>query len=99
MARQKRNFIEINTELLEAAILGFNIKRREIEQQIAELRLIASNGASRSSLEALAKTKRKRSLAAVSRKKMAGAQRKRWAAVKKENPSAPSLRVSSKKSN
>ena len=61
MAKQKGNLIEMNAELLEAAILGFESKRREIEEQIAELRLIASNVASSSSTRASAKTKRKRS--------------------------------------
>ena len=42
MAKTKLKTIEMNAELAEAAILGLEMKRRELDAKIAELRLIAS---------------------------------------------------------
>lgn len=84
MAKAKVKMIEMNAELAVAAILGLQIKRSELDAKIAELRLIASSEESSSSSPVVSGTaKRRRSFSAASRKKMAEAQRKRWAAIKK----------------
>lgn len=90
MAKTKRKAIEMNAELADAAILGLEMKRRELDEKIAELRLIANKDTSRAYSQVAGKVKRRRSFSAASRKKMADAQRKRWAAIKKNSTGSSS---------
>ncbi len=78
-----------DTELLEAALVGFEHKRDQIQQKIADLR---SQIAGEPNLRAAAVTsgteapsKKKRTMSASARHRIALAQKKRWAAYKSEH--------------
>jgi hypothetical protein len=69
--------------MVAAAILGFEEQKRQIDVEIAELRAMDSATEPASSSSATAPTKRpKRKMSAATRKAMALAQQKRWAAKK-----------------
>jgi peptidoglycan hydrolase CwlO-like protein len=70
-----------NDEIIQAAIEGFEARKRQINQQIAELRGMLS-GASTESVAA-SPANGPRTMSAASRKRIADAMRKRWAAAKK----------------
>ena len=78
-----------DTELLEAALIGFQQKRDQLEQKIADLRSqIGGNSASRPAPAAAASSAaapKKRSMSASARRRIALAQKKRWAAYKAEH--------------
>jgi len=71
--------------LLEAALIGYEQQRRNIETAIADLR--ARIGGSQPSAKQAAQTekpaRKKRHISAEGRRRIAEAQRKRWAAQKK----------------
>jgi hypothetical protein len=69
--------------MVAAAILGFEEQKRQIDVEIAELRAMDSATEAAPSSSATAPTKRpKRKMSAATRKAMALAQQKRWAAKK-----------------
>ena len=74
--------------ILEAALVGYRYKIKELEERIATLRG-KSDGARRQPTESQAQpvTKKKRSVSAAGRKRMVEAQRKRWADVKAKQKS------------
>jgi len=76
-----------DTELLEAALIGFLQQRDQIEQKIADLRSrIGEHTDSRKAAAALpASSAPKRTMSASARRRIAIAQRKRWAAFKAEH--------------
>ena len=78
-----------DTELLQAALIGFQQKRDQLEQKIADLRSqIGGNAASRPAPAAAASgaaAPKKRSMSASARRRIALAQKKRWAAYKAEH--------------
>jgi hypothetical protein len=70
---------KLTSEIIDAAIFGFEEQRRKLDEQIAELRAMrggASQGASRAARGG------KRKMSAAGRKAIAEAQRKRWAEQK-----------------
>jgi hypothetical protein len=75
-----------DTELLEAALIGFQHRRDQIEQKIAELRSqIGGSAASRPAPAAAApgaSVPKKRTMSAAARRRIALAQKKRWADYK-----------------
>lgn len=83
---------KLTPQLITAAIQGFEQQKREIDAQIAELREMLSGGptetAAAATPEAPAKNGKKRS--ASVRRKMAEAQKARWAKIRGESePPAP----------
>jgi hypothetical protein len=68
----------LTSEIIDAAILGFEEQKRRLDGQIAELRAVR-NGASQM---APASVRPRRKIGAAGRKAIAAAQRKRWAALK-----------------
>jgi cell division septum initiation protein DivIVA len=78
-----------DTELLEAALVGFQHRRDQIEQKIAELRSqIGGSPVSRPAPAAAApgaSAPKKRTMSAAARRRIALAQKKRWAAYKAEH--------------
>jgi peptidoglycan hydrolase CwlO-like protein len=75
-----------DTELLEAALIGFQHKRDQLQQKIAELRSqIGGHPASASAPAPDAAAPKKRSMSASARRRIALAQKKRWAAYKAEH--------------
>lgn len=79
-----------DTELLEAALIGFQLRRDQVEQKIAELRSqISGNSASRPAPAAGAPATKKRTMSASARRRIALAQKKRWAVYKAEHGTKP----------
>jgi hypothetical protein len=68
---------KLSPEIIAAALAGFEAQKQQIDSKIAELRdmLDHRDGAAEA-------PKRKRKISAVSRRRMALAQKKRWAAIK-----------------
>ena len=80
---------ELTPEILRAAIAGFEQQRLQIDAQIAELRAMLSSPNRETNLPGGTAPKR-RGFSAASRRKMALAQRARWARKRGESePSAP----------
>jgi hypothetical protein len=78
----------MNKEILAAAIEGLEIQKQQITAQIAELRQQLAGG----SVQAQATPKsagKRRKMSAAARERIAEAQRKRWAAVKKQTVASP----------
>jgi peptidoglycan hydrolase CwlO-like protein len=86
-----------NKEILEAALHGLELQRDKLEQQIAEVRSLlgtaparrgrprknsAETGSSAAAKTASA-TRKKRTLSPEARKRIAAAQKKRWASFRK----------------
>ena len=69
---------KLTSEIIDAAIAGFEAQKRRIDDRIAELRAMGS-GSPAQSPSASAKPPR-RKMSAAGRKAIAEAQRKRWAA-------------------
>ena len=89
-----------DTELLEAALIGFQHKRDKVEQKIAELRSqIGGTSASRPAPAAAsgASAPKKRTMSAAARKRIAQAQKKRWAAYKAEHGTKAAVAPKAKK--
>jgi hypothetical protein len=72
---------KLSTEILNAAIDGFEEQKNRLNAQIAELRQMLNPASTNVAAPEPAPTKRKMSAAA--RRRIAAAQRKRWAAVRK----------------
>jgi hypothetical protein len=71
----------LSSEILTAALEGLEVRRQRIEQQISAVRsLLRQPGRS---TDAAVQQPRKRILSAEARKRIAAAQRKRWATAKK----------------
>jgi hypothetical protein len=68
---------KLSPEIITAAIAGFEAQKRHIDSKITELRNMLDNR--HAAAEA---PKRKRRIPAASRRRMALAQKKRWAAIK-----------------
>ena len=79
-------------EILEAAIQGLEAQRQKLEEQIAQVRSMMghrrgraprAHSAERSSNAGESGSRKKRVLSAEARKRIAAAQKKRWAAFRK----------------
>jgi hypothetical protein len=71
-----------------AAIDGFESQKVHIDSQIAELRSLLSGESTESAATPSETSKPKRIVSATARRKMAAAQKARWAGIKKAEPSA-----------
>lgn len=81
-----------NREILEAALHGLEIQRQKLDDQIAQVRSMIGSRAGRVLRGAQSEgvgggrpavQRRKRTLSAEARKRIAAAQKKRWAAFRK----------------
>ena len=81
---------KLNPEIIAAAIEGFENQRNRLDAQIGELRAMLDGGRTKSAAAEPPKRKRRR-ISAARRKRIAEAQRERWAATKQQ--SAPSLQI------
>jgi hypothetical protein len=70
---------KLSHEIITAAIAGFEAQKQRINSKIAELRSLLNHRDGHASTEA---TKVKRKMSAASRRRIALAQKKRWAAIK-----------------
>ena len=91
MPRHKKAFASLSmtdAELLEAALIGLERQRSEIEEKMAELRRQIGDGRNRQAERKSARidsavAPKKRTMSAAGRRRVAAAQRKRWAELKK----------------
>jgi len=75
-------------EILAAAIQGFEVQKQRIDAQITEIRRMLDG--SRTVSAALSETARpKRKVSPAARRKIAEAQRKRWAAIRQRSEPQP----------
>jgi hypothetical protein len=77
---------KLKTEIIAAAIIGFEEQKKRLNAQIAGLRQMLSASAPDGSAPA----PQRRRMSAAARARIAAAQRKRWAASRKQ-AAAPSL--------
>jgi hypothetical protein len=77
-------------EIITAAILGFEEQKRHIDTKLAELRAMLSSGPIEPATTPEAAPRKRRRISAAARRKMAMAQRNRWAKIRGESElSAP----------
>jgi hypothetical protein len=76
---------KLDNEILAAAIEGFEAQKKHIDTQIAEIRQKLGGGAAEPSVAAPQAGRKRRKMSAAGRKRIAEAQRKRWAASRKES--------------
>jgi hypothetical protein len=74
---------KLTSEVLTAALVGFGEQKKRIDAQIANLRQMLSGGSTDGAGPTVTKPRRKMSAAA--RKRIAAAQRARWAASRNES--------------
>jgi hypothetical protein len=80
---------KLTTEIISAAIDGFEAQKRRIDEQIGELRAMLTGSTETAATPEATRGKRKK-FSAASRRKMALAQKARWAKIKGEaEPQAP----------
>jgi hypothetical protein len=75
---------KLDNEILAAAIEGFEAQKRHIDTQIAEIRQKLGGGSAEPAA-APEPGRKRRKMSAAGRKRIAEAQRKRWAASRKES--------------
>jgi hypothetical protein len=81
---------KLTNEIITAAVLGFEEQKRHIDTQITELRALLPGGPAESATTPEVPTRKRKKFSAASRRKMAIAQKARWAKIKGESePSAP----------
>jgi hypothetical protein len=84
--------MQLNRVIIEAAIVGFERQKQQIDETIAELRAqlagVSGDGRKTNIAEATTPTTVRRKMSAAGRKRIAAAQKQRWAAVHKEAASA-----------
>jgi hypothetical protein len=85
---------KLTNTIIEAAIYGFEAKKKDIDVQIAELRAMMTGASESSAKEPPAKGTR-RKFTAAARKRMREAQQLRWAKIKCES-SAPAAKAPTK---
>jgi hypothetical protein len=73
---------QIDAELLQAALAGFEHRRTEIEQKMADLRRRIDGGGRAAAPVPTPATHKKRTMSAAGRRRIALAQKKRWALLK-----------------
>jgi len=82
MAKEKQIRIELTAEVAGAVVEALERKSQEIEAKIAELRSLIDQGGGAIPTGSTGHARKKRSFSAAAKKKMAKAQRKRWAEKK-----------------
>jgi hypothetical protein len=76
---------KLDPELITAAIIGYEVEKTRIDGKIVELRAMLSGGAGETATPEAPTRKR----SAATRRRMALAQKKRWAAIKGTLPATP----------
>lgn len=90
---------KLTNAVIGAAIEGFEAQKKHIDDQIAELRLLLDGGSQPGESPAPAADsppRKRRKMSAAGRARIAEAQRKRWAELKKESETGPLLEGSAK---
>ena len=81
---------KLTTEIIHAAIEGFESQKRRIDFQIYELRQLLNGDSAETGTES-GTPARKRKISAAGRRRMAAAQKARWAKIRGEAEPASSL--------
>src|ERR1035437_3826125 len=81
---------KLTTEILTAAVLGFEEQKRRIDEQIAEIRQMLDGGRTAPAATPEPTKGKRRKMSAAARKRIGDAQRKRWAESKGQTESPPS---------
>src|SRR5712691_10024303 len=87
---------KLTPEILVAAIAGFEAQKNHIDSRIAEVRSMLDGGSTGPAVTPSETGKRKRRFSAASRRKMAAAQKARWAEIKKAQSSKSATSETSK---
>ena len=74
---------KLTTKIIEAAIAGFEVQKKSIDAQVAELRAMLT-GAPEGAAEAAPAKQARRKFSAAAIKRMQEAQKLRWAKIKRE---------------
>jgi len=75
---------EMDQEILRMALVGFEAERERIVEKIGAIRgLLDGRDSKRTAVEEAAPVRKRRKFSAASRKRMATAQKKRWAELRK----------------
>ena len=83
---------KLTAEIITAAIEGYESQKRRIDDQIAELRTLLPGGSPEAAATPEVSTGKRKKFSAASRRKMAAAQKARWAKIKGESePSEPEV--------
>ncbi len=88
MAKEKQIWVELTAEVAGAVIEGLERKSREIEAKIVALQLLVAEGGEAIPTRARDGAKKRRPFSAATKKKMAEAQRRRWAEKKRSSAGA-----------
>jgi len=80
---------KLTAEIIHAAIEGFESQKRRIDSQIEELRQLLNGGSAEPGAES-GSPARKRKISAAGRRRMAAAQKARWAKIRGEADGQPS---------
>ena len=80
---------KFTTEIIAAAIDGYQLQKARIETRIAELRAMLNGGSTEPAVTPEPTKRKRRKMSAAGRKAIAEAQRKRWAASKKATEPTP----------
>lgn len=78
---------KLTKDILTAAIEGFEAQKKSIGTQIAELRQMLAGGPVETATTPVAPTRKRKNFSAAARRKMALAQKARWARIKGESES------------
>src|ERR1035441_8476228 len=88
--------IKFNTEIINAAIEGFESQKRRIDDQIAELRAMLDGGTKPTAPRQEAPTGKRKKFSASARRHMKEAQHRRWAKIRGASAPAPAMPETSK---
>ena len=81
---------KLNPEVLTAAIEGFEAQKSRLDAQIADLRAMLSGGPAKAAAIPGEPPRKRREMSAAARKRIGDAQRKRWAASKRQSEDSQS---------
>jgi hypothetical protein len=85
-----------DTELITAAIHGYEFEKARVDAKIAELRAMLSDGPAETATTPEAPARKRKKFSAASRRKMALAQKARWAKIRGESEPAPITKTAPK---
>src|SRR5712692_5716833 len=87
---------KLTPEIIIAAIAGFEVQKTIIDSRISALRSVLAGDRTGPAVTPSETGKRKRRFSLASRRKMAAAQKARWAEIKKAKPSQSATSETSK---
>ena len=89
---------KLTTEIITAAIQGFESQKKKLEIEIAELKTMLSPGSAEAAATTEPTKRKRRKMSAASRARIADAQKARWQAFhKQQEPTAPTKKSTPKR--